>query len=211
MSLFLKHTDPLLGVWKMNETEAELLAMLDANAEDYAAALAEMKAKRRRKEWLASRVLLKSLTGAEFRVSYHADGAPYLPGTSMAISISHTAGYAAVLLTQQGTAGIDIERRAPRVMTVRSRFLSFEEDAAIVGVDAVDHALVYWCAKEATFKAMRETDVDFARHIFIEPFDIAREGEILARETRTAEQRSYRLRYEVGHEFVLVYSMGETE
>lgn len=211
MPLILKHTKPLLGIWKMDETETELLDMLDGNAEEYVARLAEVKAKRRRMEWLASRALLKTLTGVEFRVAYHIDGAPYLPGTSTAISISHTTGYAAVLLTQHDVAGIDIERRSPRVLKVRSRFLSPEEDAAVEGKDAVSRALVYWCAKEAVFKAMRETDVDFASHIFIEPFDIALEGEILARETRSAEKRTYRLRYEVGREFVLVYTVGDKE
>lgn len=211
MPLILKHNDPLLGIWKMSETEAELLAMLGGDATEYASALWGMKTERRRREWLSVRVLLRSLTGIEPRVAYHPDGAPYLLGSPLSISISHTEGYAAVLLKEHDAAGIDIERRSPRVLKVRSRFLSPEEDAAVSDVHAEDHALVYWCAKETVFKAMRAEDVDFARHIFVEPFDIAREGEILARETRTAEKRTYHLRYVMGPEYVLVYSMGKKE
>lgn len=206
MPLLLRHITPLLGVWKMDETEEELLAMLGSAAAGYAAALRAMKAERRRKEWLTSRVLLKALTGVEPQVAYHPDGAPYLPYLPLSISISHTDGYAAVLLQQGGAAGVDIERRHPRVLKVRSRFLSPEEDAAIAEAGAADHALVYWCAKEAVYKMMRAGEVDFARHIFVEPFDIAAAGgEIHVRERRTAEGRTYTLRYEVTPEFVLVY------
>lgn len=206
MPLLLKHTDPLLGVWKMDETEEELLAMLGSAAADCAAALRAMKAERRRKEWLSSRVLLRTLTGVEPQVAYHPDGAPYLRNLPLAVSISHTDGYAAVLLKPNGAAGVDIERRHPRVLKVRSRFLSSEEDAMISERDAADHALIYWCAKEAVYKMMRAGEVDFARHIFVEPFDIAAAGgEIRVREMRTAEGRTYSLRYEVTPEFVLVY------
>lgn len=204
MSLLLKHTTPLLGIWKMDETETELLAMLGSSAE-YAAALREMKAERRRKEWLTSRVLLKALTGDEPHVAYHPDGAPFLPNMPLSISISHTEGYVAILL-RHGTAGIDIERRHPRILNVRRRFLSPEEDEAVPCDNAMTYLLICWCAKEAVFKMIRKGNVDFASHIFIEPFTMAAAGDVCAHERQADDGKAYRLRYEVTDEFVLVYS-----
>ena len=208
MPLLFRYTTPLLGVWKMDETSDELLAMLSGDASNLEG-LQQLTAERRRREWLASRVLLKALTGEECRVAYHADGAPYLPGSTLSISISHTDGYAAVLLQKEGAAGIDIERRQPRVLRVRNRFLSEEEnaEAASSNDDEVSRLLVYWCAKETLYKMIRQKEVDFARHLHVEPFILAESGEIRAYETRTFRAQSYNLRYEVMPDFVLVYNL----
>ncbi len=208
MSLLFRNTTPLLGVWKMDETSDELLAMLGDDALGLEG-LRLLTAEHRRREWLASRVLLKTLMGEECRVAYHADGAPYLPGSTLSISVSHTEGYAAVLLQKGGIAGIDIERRHPRVLRVRSRFLSEAEDEAVASStdDEVSRLLVYWCAKEALYKMIRQRGVDFACHLHVEPFTLARGGEIRAYETRTSRVQSFDLRYEVMPDFVLVYNL----
>ena len=208
MPLLFRYTTPLLGVWKMDETSDELLAMLGDDTSTLEG-LRQLTAERRRREWLASRVLLKTLMEKECRVAYHADGAPYLPDSTLYISISHTEGYAAVLLQKEGVAGIDIERRQPRVLRVRSRFLSEEEDAEVASSkdDEVSRLLVYWCAKEALYKMIRQGEVDFARHLHVEPFLLAEKGEIRVRETRTSRAQGFDLRYEVTPDFVLVYNL----
>lgn len=206
MSLLFKHTEPLLGVWKMDETSDELLAMLELQSE-YQPFLQQIKTEKRRQEWLASRVLLKELAGEELQVAYHADGAPYLPGSSFSLSISHTNGYAAVLLQDRGDAGIDIEYHSNRVLKIRSRFMSPEEDASVCPDHVTEYLLIHWCAKEALFKMIRQQDVDFIGHLHIEPFTYAGSGQIRAYETRTPHTASYTLHYEVYPAFILVYSV----
>ena len=166
-----------------------------------------IKTEKRRQEWLASRVLLKELIGEELLIAYHDDGAPYLPGSSLSLSISHTNGYAAVLLQDQETAGIDIEYHSNRVLKIRSRFMSPEEDASVCPDHVVEHLLIHWCVKEALFKMIRQQDVDFIKHLHVEPFTYANSGQIRANETRTPETLSYTLNYEVFPAFVLVYSV----
>lgn len=206
MPLLFKHTEPLLGVWKIEESSDELLAMLGLQSE-YLPFLQGIKTEKRRQEWLASRVLLKELIGEELLIAYHDDGAPYLPGSSLSLSISHTNGYAAVLLQDQETAGIDIEYHSNRVLKIRSRFMSPEEGASIGSEYEVEHLLVYWCAKEALFKMIRQQDIDFIEHLHIEPFQFSVSGKLNVHETKTLEQRSYVLKYEVLPDFVLVYSV----
>lgn len=97
MPLLMKHTGPLWGIWKIEEPSEVLLALLQ-NRKEYLPQLELIRTEQRRREWLASRVLLQELTGGSALIAYHPNGAPYLSGSSLHISISHTKGYAAVLL-----------------------------------------------------------------------------------------------------------------
>lgn len=205
MPLLFTYTKPLLGVWKIEETSDELLSLLEQPSE-YLPFLQRLKTEKRRREWLASRVLLKKLAGQELSIAYYEDGAPYLPGSPYAISISHTDGYAAVQLHEQAV-GVDIEYRSNRVIKIRSRFMSPEEDASIDANHEAEHLLIYWCAKEALFKLIRQQDVDFIKHLHVEPFAYSPSGKIKVLETRTSERRSFTLNYEVFPDYVLVYSI----
>lgn len=206
MPLLFKHTEPLLGVWKIEESPEELLSMLEKPSV-YLPFLQQIKTEKRRQEWLASRVLLKELAGQELAIAYHDDGAPYLPGSLFSLSISHTNGYAAVLLQDKEAPGIDIEYHSSRVLKIRSRFMSAQEDASVCPDHEVEHLLVYWCAKEALFKMIRQQDVDFIKHLHVEPFLYTGSGDIRVYESRTPQQQSYLLRYKVLPAFVLVYSI----
>lgn len=205
MPILLKYTKPLLGVWKIEESSGELLSLLEQSAE-YLPFLQRMRTEKRRREWLASRVLLKELAGQELSIAYHEDGAPYLPDSPFSISISHTDGFAAVQLQEQAV-GVDIEYRSNRVIKIRSRFMSPEEYASIDADHEAEHLLIYWCAKEALFKLIRQQDVDFIKHLHVEPFAYSPSGEIKVLETRTSERRSFTLNYEVFPDYVLVYSI----
>ena len=206
MPLLFKHTRPLFGVWKIEETSDELLSMLALRSE-YLPFLQHIKTEKRRQEWLASRVLLKELSGSELLIAYHEDGAPYLLDSAYHLSISHTNGYAAVLLQEQPAAGIDIEYYSTRILKIRSRFMSPEEDASVDPDNAVKHLLVYWCAKEALFKMIRQQDVDFIEHLHIEPFTTEQQGAFLAHEYRTEQQRNFRIHYLIHPEFVMTWQI----
>ena len=93
MPLLMKHTGPLWGIWKIEESSEVLLSLL-RNREEYLPQLELIRTEQRRREWLACRVLLQELTGGPVCVAYRPNGAPYLSGSSLHISISHTKGYA---------------------------------------------------------------------------------------------------------------------
>lgn len=147
MPLLMKHTGPLWGIWKIEESSEVLLSLL-RNREEYLPQLELIRTEQRRREWLACRVLLQELTGGPVCVAYRPNGAPYLSGSSLHISISHTKGYAAVLLQNRPAAGIDIEYHSGRVSRIRSRFMNPEEEAGIDKEHETEHLLLHWCAKE---------------------------------------------------------------
>lgn len=205
MAVLIKSAAPLLGIWKIEESPEELLSLLDAK-QDYRSVLEKIHTGARQQEWLASRVLLKELLGKEVRIAYHPNGAPYLPDEKLHISISHTKGYAAVLLQEHPAAGIDIEHRSNRILKIRSRFMNPEEEAALNKEHETEHLLIHWCAKEALYKMIGQVEVDFCKHLHICPFEFAPQGEFTAYETRTIKCTKYKLGYRIYADFVLVWS-----
>lgn len=203
--LYLLEENPRLGIWKLEETEEELIEALPCKT-TYLPQLAPMRSPQRRREWLATRLLLQAMLEEETPIAYRDNGAPCLPGhPDLAISISHTRGYAAILL-QPGRAGIDIEYRSERVCRIQSHFLSDEEIRLLAPARRTEQLLVAWCAKETLFKLLGEHEVDFRRHLHLPPFAVAESGLLEAWETRTTAQQSFRLAYRLFPDFVLVYS-----
>ena len=201
----MKHIDPLWGVWKIEESSEELLSLL-WNRKAYLSQLEMIKAEQRRREWLASRVLLQALVEAPSYIAYYPNGAPFLSSSFLHLSISHTKGYAAVLLQEHPAAGIDIEYRSGRVAKIRRRFMSPREEAGIDKEHEIEHLLLHWCAKETLFKMIGQEEVDFLRHLHVCPFPYAEEGRFTVCETRTGEGAVYPLNYLVTPDFVLTRS-----
>jgi phosphopantetheinyl transferase len=208
MALFLRYNDPLLGVWKIDESSDELLSRLSRRDEMRLPGV--VRTEKRRQEWWAVRVLLKELLGEETLIAYRPDGAPFLPEKDLYISISHTKGYAAVILHGQCPVGIDIECLSGRIHRVRSRFMSPEEEEMIDAAQASEHLLLCWCAKETLFKLMGQRAVDFRQHLHLSPFACHASGRIVATETRTPRRASYALDYMVSRYFAMTWSLDMT-
>ena len=73
MPLLMKHTGPLWGIWKIEESSEVLLSLL-RNREEYLPQLELIRTEQRRREWLACRVLLQELTGGPVCVAYRPNG-----------------------------------------------------------------------------------------------------------------------------------------
>lgn len=208
MPLLFRHTAPLWGVWKIEESSDTLFSLLK-NGEEYLPELENIRMEHRRQEWIASRVLLQNLSGTPTRIAYHANGSPYLPDSPFYISISHTKGYAAVLVQEHPAAGIDIEYRSDRVKKIRSRFMTQEEEEGLDKEYETEHLLIHWCAKEVLFKMIGQEEVDFRHHLHVCPFPYAEEGCFTVKETRSGSSRQYLLGFRVFQEFVLTWSLGK--
>ncbi|WP_455628296.1 4'-phosphopantetheinyl transferase family protein [Parabacteroides chinchillae] len=207
MPLLQKQNNPLLGVWQISESSDKLLSMLP-DLSGSLSFLQSIRAEHRKQERLASRVLLKELLEKEAVIDYFPNGAPFLPDIPLHISISHTKGYAAVLLQESPAAGVDIEYRSDRVCKIRNRFMNQEEEEAIDLNHEIEHLLIYWCAKETLFKMIGQEDVDFCRHLHVKPFLYAESGTFVVQETRTQENAFFKLGYSVTPGFVLTWSLG---
>jgi phosphopantetheinyl transferase len=197
----------LWGVWKIDETLDELLAMLPSK-DVYLQGMQRFKAEYRRLEWLAVRVLLYTLLGEEKEIAYYPTGKPYLADTSASISISHTKGYVAVVLGMPDKeVGIDIEQYGERVRRVAHKFMREDEEASLFRGTEIWSLLLHWSAKETMFKCMNASDVDFREHMRVLPFPVNESGIFSAEEYRTAEKRRFTIHYYLSSDFVLTLSL----
>lgn len=84
--------------------------------------------------------------------SVHPQEEPALPH----ISISHTKGYAALILSDAEEVGIDIEYLSDRVERIAPRFIRYDEHA-----ETTLQKLLLWSAKETVYKLFSEDALGF--------------------------------------------------
>mgnify|MGYP000890381046 FL=1 len=91
------------------------------------------------------RRVLTEMLGYQPLVGHNEDGKPIIEGYH--VSISHTLGYVAVILSREYEVGIDIEYISDRVSRISSRFLRVDEEFT-----NITDKLIAWCAKETMYK-----------------------------------------------------------
>ena len=208
-----------LGLWQIAETASELKAQLQL-PDMYADRIARLpEDSRRMREILAVRCLLKAMTGEEQRVLYDKDGKPLAPQQMESVryengkeihyvwshlSISHTDGWAAVILSDH-PVGIDIERLGRKVQHVTSHFLKAPE-MEFLQDDVELH--IAWCFKESLFKILGRDYYDLRRRTSVRKICYARrngnnrQGTV---EVAVEEQGLKTLYFKTNDNFVLTY------
>lgn len=160
-----------LGVWRVTETLQELLdmALLQGVSVDLSA-----KGEKRLVETIATRLLLLRMVGP-VGLSKDAAGKPYLVGAMGCVSISHTKGLVALLLSDE-EAGVDVERCDRDALRMSRRFMNDDEVALLAGEQPSLVALIVWTVKEALFKIVGDVGGTFKDNITVLPFEVAEEG-----------------------------------
>lgn len=96
-------------------------------------------------------------------IDHDRSGAPFIPGSKLYISVSHSRLTAAVAVDALSPVGIDVEEpRDKQLRRVASRILS---DAELAVYDNPQRLLEAWTLKEALYKAVGGTAPDFIRDI----------------------------------------------
>jgi 4'-phosphopantetheinyl transferase len=199
----IKDEQCFAAVWKITEDEEELLnlAML---SETEMSTCNSIKAKERRKEWLAARALVNSYFENKVSIEYKNSGKPYFRSLSHCLSISHTSGFVAISINKHET-GIDIQNFKPNLNNIKSRFLSTHESQEI-NSDDLQSLTLYWCAKEALFKTTELSELIFKENIQIKPFQFSDKGKIYGTVTKGGITENYLLNFYIDKEFALVFT-----
>jgi phosphopantetheinyl transferase len=195
--------DYTLGIWKIDEDEAQLLKL---------SGMVESPARInlvRRQEYLAVRAMASTMGIKPEAIAYLPSGKPYLTGNSLTISISHTKKYVAVLLSSHAFVGVDIEHRSERIHKVRHKFMHSDEENNLRQINnpisETDGLLLHWCAKESLFKAVPEEGVDFAQELRISDLSyLESSGRFKGIFLRTGQ--SFMIDYLIQADFVLTCS-----
>lgn len=167
----IEHLEPgvLLGLWKMSEGVDEMLSSYPCLS-SIQPELQSFQCESRKLERLGTYALLFLMSGKnDLRIS-HVGDCPAVEGYQ--ISISHTKGYVALILSENKgqRVGIDVEYMSDRVTKITERFIRPDEDSSTVLVQ-----LVNWCAKEAVYKYFTEQNLQYFEMKLL-PFQQEREG-----------------------------------
>jgi len=171
----------ILGVWKIEETEAQLLAGLQLKQHELEVIESLGNAKRAL-HWLSTRVLLRTMLNTADYIDCKMDdhGKPYLVNSDTHISLSHSYDYAAVIIGKEKKVGVDIELIKMKIKSIKHKFLSDVELAQKQIGDNTNGLYVCWCAKEAIYKWHGKKGLEFKRDIHIKPFKLKDEGALTA-------------------------------
>lgn len=187
-----------VGLWKMTEAEEDLYNQYPFLNEYGDLLSARYRSEARRKEFLCVHILLALMTGDEhLRVGHLPSGKPQLDN-GMQISISHTKGYAAVILSENHNVAIDIEHRSDRVQRIAHRFIREDENATTILAQ-----LLHWSAKETLYKYFSETPLEYF-DMRLQPFEVKTAGNVVGENLKSGA--SLPIRYCVTEDYVLTYA-----
>lgn len=181
--VFNKNIDEntILAVWKIEETEEQLLSGLQLKQHelDFISSLSNGK---RLLHWLSTRVLLRTMLNTSEYIDCQMDehGKPFLPNLDYHISLSHSYDYAAVIIGKDRKVGVDIELIKHKIKSIKHKFLSDIELAQKQIGDNINGLYVCWCAKEAIYKWNGRKGLEFKQDIHIKPFKLKAEGSLNA-------------------------------
>lgn len=158
MPLFLNEEifpDVRLGIWAISESSDDFWALSPYVESSRSEFNALYKSEQRKCEVLAVSLLIKEIIGDNVQLLHQDNGKPYL-SSGMNISISHTRGFAVIIVSYSKQVSVDIEYFSNRIERIRSKFMRDDENAS-----SQVKLLMHWCAKETMYKLFPEDNLTF--------------------------------------------------
>ena len=198
------NSDISLGIWEIEETEDTLNSYIELSEQEKQNFNA-FKSKARRIQWLATRVLLKTMTNSIYKIDYSSTGKPFLKNSPIKISLSHSDKYVAILLNKKEETGIDIERIGDKIERIKHKFLNSKELSNIQEQASLQKLHIYWAAKESLYKLYGKKELIFKENLLIDSFEYAEKGNLKASINQSGFNKSFLLEYEKINGHILVF------
>lgn len=190
-------SDVRLGLWKMDEKSEDDFLCIEGMADIIPDIVSKYRSESRRREKLSVYALLFTMTGdASLLIHHEESGKPFVDGWK--ISVSHTKGYATLILSRNTNVAVDIEYMSDRVERIVKRFIRPDEP-----MNGQRQHLINWSAKETMYKYFSEEDLQYF-DMRVHAFEDNEEGTLVIddlKKTKTLE-----VRYKVTKEYVITYS-----
>lgn len=154
-----------LLLWEIDESIETMLHLGADFASD--ARFREIRNDKRRREWLASRILIRMAGCKNDQVQYSQNGKPTISHSQYhSISISHSGKLAGVFLHLREHCGLDIESVNRDFRKVEPKYLSSKESE--LAADTANGWALFWCIKEAVYKSAGIPGLSLSQQIRIE-------------------------------------------
>lgn len=192
-----------LLVWKIVETPAYFAAQLQISDAELLALQQNYKNPDALLLWLASRWSLQELFNCSYKdFQKDANGKLFLDEQKQ-LSISHSNPYVAVVKSSM-PIGIDIQIPNPKLRKIAPKYI---ETSALLEIQNsnhyTDYLQLYWSIKESLFKAYGLGQVDFIKHLHIEPFIFQSQGWTTAKIIKPNFEGNYKVFYQKQEDYYL--------
>ena len=209
MPLILDHKDSFdthISIWRMDEE----LEFFESSMYLYESERKEIANLSQHKllEWYASRYLLYYMSDEVTRGPCIKDmyGKPFIAGSDRFISLSHSNEWIAVG-GSKNAIGVDIQIIVNKITRIAERIYSPEEISSVKGDQYILGLHVLWGAKESIYKAYGKRNIDFKKHIKVDPFIPGPEVETTGSLTLEDLHMSFIIKARKIDNFVLVYAL----
>lgn len=149
-------------------------------------------------------VLKHLLKDSKFELDYSPERKPFLKNRAEHISISHSHDKLAIILNKNENTGIDIELMRDKVRNIQQKFLD-DKELQFANND-VERLVTLWAAKETLYKIYGLKEIEFSKHLKIEPFN---GDEIIGHITLDHLHKKFILKQETIDKYKLVYALYE--
>ena len=189
------------GVWKIEEDLLFFETLFHGHP--------DIQNEKKRLQWFASRHLANEILGQPDIIVKDETGKPNFKSSPVNISLSHTIGFAAVIISRQHAVGIDVEAVHPKVERIAHKFLRDDEIESIPLDEKAAKLMLYWSAKESLFKLYGWGALEFKTQLLIEPFTMQQSGSLKADIiTPHLPLKNLKVHYEFFEGHVLTYVTG---
>ena len=195
--------DNHVTLWKITESWTELFELFE-NDDEINALIQNFKSELKKKQFLASRLLLKMELG-NWKTLHSSYGKPQPIDNSTEISITHDRGIAGIIKSLN-PCGIDIQEITPKVIRVKSKFIN-KNDIYFFSKKKKD-LTVLWCAKEALYKINGNPNIFFKEHMIIEESE--EENIVVGKIIHPEFRKDYKLKVHFIENYCLVYTLNVT-
>ena len=158
---FVINPSTKVKLWKLNLGELDYFELDEHDSNLIKAKKNELV----REQFLAVRKTLQ-LEDPSYKIRYDESGKPFI-NSDLNISISHSKCMAAIVFSEHNLAGIDIEHKQNKIISIQNKFLNDSEKLENEYQYNVDYLTMMWTAKESIYKALGVKGVSFSDNIII--------------------------------------------
>jgi 4'-phosphopantetheinyl transferase len=209
--VYLRELDPQVrfAIWRVEEEAEDLVGRLQLDEREKTV-LAGLNKGKRTLHWLTTRVLLRYMLDTPGFIDCPSDenGKPYLANFPHKISLTHSFDYVAVMLSENGEVGIDLELVGSKILKIAHKFMKTEELVGIEELDVetrINYLYACWCAKEAVYKLQGNKGVSFRENMNISPFEYLEQGVLTLELQTTSIHKTFKVHYERFLDYMLGY------
>ena len=157
-------TKSSIYVWKVQSCSTTLLKRVQLSDIELLR-FESLKTEKRKVEFLACRIALKSLFTDKLILQHYSSGKPFIKEAAH-LSISHSHNYIAIAFGET-EIGIDIEKPQEKMLRLISRVLSERENEEFLKTPSIQHACKLWSAKESVLKYIGDKNLNYRDDILL--------------------------------------------